>query len=127
MQDHIFQSSISPLVTISGHRAVTTSKAVADFFGKRHDNVMRDVENLRKDLPESHLLNFEEITYYHTFAGGTLQILQRCIALNAMQIPHELIPMFITLTGTRDRTEFERLALKTLLESTEGASGSFEA
>ena len=60
MQDHIFPPSISPLVTISGHRAVTTSKAVADFFGKRHDNVMRDVENLRKDLPESHLLNFEE-------------------------------------------------------------------
>ena len=61
-----------------------------------------------------------------------MQILQRCIALNAMQIPHELIPMFITLTGTRDRAEFERevmpvLALKTLLESTEGASGSFEA
>lgn len=72
-------------------------------------------------------LIFEPITYYHTFAGGTLQILQRCIALNAMQIPHELIPMFITLTGTRDRAEFERLALKTLLESTEGASGSFEA
>ena len=49
-----------------------------------------------------------------------------------MQIPHELIPMFITLTGTRDRAEFERevmpiMALKTLLESTEGASGSFEA
>ena len=41
--------------------------------------------------------------------------------------------MFITLTGTpRDRAEFERevmpvLALKTLLESTEGESGSFEA
>ena len=74
-------------------------------------------------------LIFEPITYYHTFAGGTLQLLQRCVALNAMQIPHELIPMFITLTGTR---EFERevmpvLALKTLLESTEGASGSFEA
>ena len=49
-----------------------------------------------------------------------------------MQIPHELIPMFITLTGTRDRAEFERkvmpvLALKTLLESTEGETGSFEA
>ena len=27
----------------------------------------------------------------------------------------------------KDRAEFERLALKTLLESTEGASGSFEA
>ena len=44
-----------------------------------------------------------------------------------MQIPHELIPMFIALPGARDQAEFERLALKTLLESTEGASGSFEA
>ena len=41
--------------------------------------------------------------------------------------------MFITLTGTRDRgAEFERevmpvLALKKLLESIEGESGSFEA
>ena len=45
------------------------------------------------------------------------------------------IPMFITLTGTRDRAEFERevmpvLALKTLLESTEAQAAnedSFEA
>lgn len=44
-----------------------------------------------------------------------------------MRIPRELIPMFVTLTSARDRAEFERLALKTLLESTEGASGSFEA
>ena len=44
-----------------------------------------------------------------------------------MQIPHELIPMFITLTGTRDRAEFKRLALKTLLETVEGALDSFEA
>ena len=64
-----------------------------------------------------------------------MQILQRCIALNAMQIPHELIPMFITLTGTRDRAKIERevmpiLALKKLLESTEAQAaneGSFEA
>ena len=40
-----------------------------------------------------------------------------------MQIPHELIPMFITLTGTREREIMPVLAL----ESTEGASGSFEA
>ena len=45
-----------------------------------------------------------------------------------MQIPHELIPMFITLTGTRDRAEFEREVMPVLaLESTEGETGSFEA
>ena len=57
-----------------------------------------------------------------------MQILQRCIALNAMQIPHELIPMFITLTGTRDRAEvIPILALKTLLGYVEGETDSFEA
>ena len=35
------------------------------------------------------------------------------------------IPMFITLTGTREVMPV--LALKMLLESTEGASDSFEA
>ena len=60
MQDHIFQSSISPLVTISGHRAVTTSKAVADHFGKRHDHVLRDIKELIAELPVEHLPNFGE-------------------------------------------------------------------
>ena len=40
-----------------------------------------------------------------------------------MQIPHELIPMFITLTGAREREVMPVLAL----ESTEGESGSFES
>ena len=62
-----------------------------------------------------------------------MQILQRCIALNAMQIPHELIPdVYHSDWHPRPGAEFERevmpiMALKTLLESTEGASGSFEA
>ena len=60
MQDHIFQSSTSPLVTISGHRAVTTSKAVADHFGKRHDHVLRDIKELIAELPVEHLPNFGE-------------------------------------------------------------------
>ncbi len=30
--------------------AVTTSRKVASFFGKRHDNVVRDIEGLIKDL-----------------------------------------------------------------------------
>ena len=60
MQDHIFQSSTSPLVTISGHRAVTTSKAVADHFGKRHDHVLRDIKDLIAELPVEHLPNFGE-------------------------------------------------------------------
>lgn len=52
--------AFAPVVTLSQNRAVTTSKDVADCFGKRHDNVMRDIENLLSELPSDHLLSFEE-------------------------------------------------------------------
>lgn len=48
------------LVEITGKQneeiLTTTSRQVAEVFEKRHDNVLRDIENLKKDL-----LNFEEI------------------------------------------------------------------
>lgn len=44
------------LVIIQNRRAVTTSLQVAESFEKRHDNVIRDIENLKKDV-----LNFEEM------------------------------------------------------------------
>lgn len=44
------------LVIMHDQQAVTTSLQVAENFGKRHDNVLRDIENLRKDV-----LNFEEM------------------------------------------------------------------
>lgn len=55
------------LKVINGH-AYTTSVVVASYFGKRHDNVVRDIENLislsksgqREDFA---LLNFEETSY----------------------------------------------------------------
>ncbi|EOJ3387338.1 ash family protein, partial [Shigella sonnei] len=34
-----------PDVTIENGRAVTTSIAIAEFFGKRHDNVLRAIAN----------------------------------------------------------------------------------
>jgi len=41
---------------------VTTSLAVAESFGKRHNNVLRDIETL--DVTEEfNLLNFEQISY----------------------------------------------------------------
>lgn len=38
---------------------ITTSKMVADLFGKRHDNVLRDIRNLIEKDPEL-ALSFEE-------------------------------------------------------------------
>lgn len=43
-------------------RAMATSLAVALFFGKRHDNILRDIENLDCS-PEFSRLNFEESKY----------------------------------------------------------------
>lgn len=42
--------------------AFCSSRQVAEEFGKRHDNVLRDIANLDCSN-EFHLLNFEEITY----------------------------------------------------------------
>lgn len=44
------------------HKPATTSVLVAQKFGKRHDNIMRDIESLECS-PKFRLLNFEESTY----------------------------------------------------------------
>jgi len=52
---------LSPSVSLHSGRPATTSLEVAKFFGKRHDNVLRDVDMLLSQLPENSLqLNFEE-------------------------------------------------------------------
>ncbi|KAF0339748.1 Rha family transcriptional regulator [Pediococcus acidilactici] len=52
---------MNELVIMKDQQAVTTSLQVAEVFGKRHDNILRDIENLKKDI-----LNFEEM-----FSEGT--------------------------------------------------------
>lgn len=54
-------ASLSPSVSLHYGRPATTSLEVAKFFGKRHDNVLRDIDALLSQLPENSLqLNFEE-------------------------------------------------------------------
>lgn len=49
---------------------VTTSLIIAEIFGKRHDNVLRDIENL--DCPSDfNALNFEETPYTNSQNGQT--------------------------------------------------------
>ncbi len=52
--------AFSPALTIVDGKPTTLSTDVARHFGKRHDNVVRDIENLRAQLDPDHLLNFEE-------------------------------------------------------------------
>lgn len=53
-------SLAAPKVTIHNGKAVTTSKDVADYFGKRHDNVLRAIDSLDCSA-NFHALNFEEM------------------------------------------------------------------
>jgi Rha family phage regulatory protein len=49
------------LVTLHGRNATTTSLIVAKVLGKRHDNVIRAIENLIADLPANDRRNFEGV------------------------------------------------------------------
>ena len=52
------------LVTITDGIPTTTSLKVAEVFGKRHDNVIRGIEDLLSKCPKEFCaLNFEESTY----------------------------------------------------------------
>ena len=42
----------SPSVSLHSGRPATTSLGVAQFFGKRHDHVMRSVRDLMDNCPE---------------------------------------------------------------------------
>lgn len=55
-------SSSIPTVTIRSGQAVTTSQAVADFFGKLHKNVIQKIETLDCS-PEFNRLNFQPVEY----------------------------------------------------------------
>lgn len=63
------------LVTIQNDQPITTSRIVAEKFGKEHFNVVRDIRNLIKDFEEmeSNRENFEDTpnvsgSYLHTRA-----------------------------------------------------------
>jgi anti-repressor protein len=48
------------LTTINNGQVVVSSRQIADDFEKRHDNILRDIETLRKDS-----LKIEEMFHYH--------------------------------------------------------------
>ncbi|MEB7740271.1 Rha family transcriptional regulator [Escherichia coli] len=54
-----------PRVIIENGRAVTTSIAIAEFFGKRHDNVIQKIKTLECS-EKFNVLNFKDVTYIDT-------------------------------------------------------------
>ena len=67
MQDTNFIPSVPALEVVNGH-PTTLSTHVAEYFGKRHDNVIRDIRNLIESAPSLGHLNFEE-SYYKSEQG----------------------------------------------------------
>lgn len=59
-EQHQFTEHLTPVVFCKGDTVFANSRDVAAYFEKRHDNVMRDIDNLLKDEPSLRLLNFEE-------------------------------------------------------------------
>lgn len=55
---------MNELVFVQNEAALTNSLLVAEKFGKRHDNVLRDIRNLMEGLPKSEETPlFEELSY----------------------------------------------------------------
>ncbi|MGT2511174.1 Rha family transcriptional regulator [Cupriavidus basilensis] len=50
-----------PRISVANGAITTTSLAVAEHFGRRHDNVVQAIRNTLADLPESFRLNFKEV------------------------------------------------------------------
>ena len=58
----------TPIITIKNNAAITSSQHVAEYFGKRHDNVLRDIDGLLRDAPIAEL-NFH-VCSYQAVEGG---------------------------------------------------------
>jgi Rha family phage regulatory protein len=53
----------APLVHVREGKVYASSRDVADFFGKRHDNVIRDIRELMASQPDFSDLNFRHHRY----------------------------------------------------------------
>lgn len=62
MDTNFIPSNDSPLVKITNNQITTTSTDIAKCFGKRHDNILRKIENLDCSS-EFNALNFEAVEY----------------------------------------------------------------
>ena len=90
----------------ANQRIVTTSRHIATVFGKRHDNIIRDIKALiiEQDCGEFALLNFEETSYidewgrkqpmYQMTKNGFLLLVMGYRTKKAMKFKVEFIKAF---------------------------------
>ena len=66
-------TALNPSIELTNGKLTTTSKAVAEFFGKLHKNVIRAIEGLKADIAaEYHKLNFEPMIVSVDIGKGAL-------------------------------------------------------
>lgn len=94
MQKHTQVAPATPAVSVVNNQTVTTSLAVAEYFGKRHDDVLKKIRALQADCdPDFYLRNFAEvIAEYQNGKGGT----QKAPAFNITKDGFTLLVMGFT-------------------------------
>ena len=60
-------------VIATNNQPTTTSRNIADVFGKRHDDVLRAIENLLPQLSENHKRNFAEMVIDVEIGSGAIR------------------------------------------------------
>ncbi len=63
-----------PSVTLHHGRPATTSREVASFFGKRHDDVIKSIRNLQPNCPEQFTARNFAVSEYTDETGRTLPL-----------------------------------------------------
>lgn len=106
------QNISTPIVSIVNNHAITTSKAVADFFGKRHSHVLEKIESLDCS-PEFTSANFSahveiikagaverESKYYEMTKNGFIFLVMGFTGKRAAQFKEAYIARFDEMEAT---------------------------
>jgi len=64
------KTAIAPVLTLTDGKPTCLSTDVAQHFGKRHDHVLRDIENLLPQLSAEHAPNFGEMSITVDIGNG---------------------------------------------------------
>jgi len=67
---HALAQRAHPVVQIENGQTITTSVEVARVFGKRHNDVLRAIENLLPQLPPDHQRNFAQMIIENKIGKG---------------------------------------------------------
>ncbi|MGV8830392.1 MAG: Rha family transcriptional regulator [Devosia sp.] len=119
MQNQLIMQTDQGQLVLSGTASTfTTSHAVADYFGKRHDHILRDVDRLVKALPNSfpaegvptfevnaqvHPQNGQSYRFYNISRSGFMLLAMGFTGVKAARFKVALIAAFNEMQETLER------------------------